>query len=182
MTYLTFWAVSQGLPLWSKSWQVVKTQHIYRLFYLYTAMSKSVFRPELVYKHIAYCIRSECPLSKVCLRHLAYQHAPSFLEAPFVDPRKPMGEACPYYLDSQPLRFVRGFRRGKYRLRYGDVASFNKRASSLLGCQRTLYYRYASGLTRLAPEQQEQIQRLFADFGVTGDPLFDSYEDGYLLD
>lgn len=144
-------------------------------------MATTPYHPEYLYKQIAYCARSECPLSKRCLRHLTYLVAPTFYEAPFVDPRLPMGSACERYLDSEPVRFARGFRRGIRLLRHGDVADFQARLSYELGCSRTQYYRYFRGATRLSPEKQAVVLEVFEEFEVTEAPLFDSFEEGYIL-
>lgn len=145
-------------------------------------MPNTPYRPELLYKQIAYCTHSDCPLSHHCLRQIAYQASPTFYEAPFIDPRLPQGAACERYLDDSPIRYARGFRRGISRLRHGDVGTFQSRFCYEFGCRKTTYYDIVSGKRRLNPKEQEIVTALFSELGIEPSDLFDSYEEGYILD
>ncbi len=143
----------------------------------------STFHPEYMHKQVAYCLHADCPLSKDCLRYLSYRSAPAFHQALFIDPRGTTGDTCSSYLCGDVIRMARGFKRGLYQLRNKEAAPFQARLSSELGCRRSQYYRYSSGETRITPEQQAIVRSVFAEFGIEGeDAIFDTYEEGYLLD
>lgn len=139
------------------------------------------FRSDLMTKEIAYCCLKECPNAKHCLRHVAFQHAAPFHAQWFVDPRRVLEEKCPHYLTCQVERYARGFKRAIGLLPYGSLPLFRKEGAERLGCGRSHFYRYASGVYPLSKAKQRILRDLFHHFGVKEEELFDTYEEGYDL-
>lgn len=140
------------------------------------------FRPDLMTKDIVYCLRSECSCSASCLRYLAYKHAQPFSYHSFIDPRSTsIGEQCSEYLSNEVQRMGRGFKVSMQLVQYGSISAFRGRISYELNCGRSHFYRYAAGEYPLTLEQQAIVRRVFEEFGVNKDDLFDSYEDAYYL-
>lgn len=141
------------------------------------------FRPELITKDIAYCMRSDCPIASSCLRYLSYNHSvPSRIHS-FVDPRTALNErGCGQYLSNEVQRMARGFKRAMGLVQHRSIGHFRSRICYELGWGRSHFYRFASGEFLLTREQQTQVAEVFGEFDIApAEGVFDNYEESYEL-
>lgn len=133
-------------------------------------------------KDIVYCLSGECPRSNACLRYLAYKNSSPFRYHQFIDPRsEASGEQCHEYLSNKTQRMGRGFKRAEGLVSSGGVQVLRAHIASELSCGRIQSYRYFLGEYPAKIELLTAARRVFAEFGVTEEELFDTYEAAYYL-
>lgn len=124
-----------------------------------------------------HCLQAECPKAATCLRQMAYAHLPEqekFLHV--INPKQqlPRKDACPYYLDAQPVRYARGFMRTINALPVGKLETFRIRLISRFS--QKIYYLTRKGERALSPEEQETVISIARQLGLQLDDYFDKYE------
>lgn len=124
-----------------------------------------------------YCFNGQCPRSGDCLRFLTGEAVPdSITSGQAVFPNALNGGNCPYYHLARKVRMAWGFRHLFDTVRVADVKLVRDRMTRLLKGV-TNYYRYNHGKKRLSPEQQEEIRKIFAEYGYVENIEFDQYEE-----
>lgn len=69
-----------------------------------------------------------------------------------------------------------GFKKLFYDVKQRDASIIRVHLKCYLG-SHSKYYRYANGIYKLTPEQQERILNIFKRYGYTQGLEFDHYED-----
>lgn len=146
--------------------------------YCIVAMKKffSIDNPPANYGH---CMNHGCPRSATCLRYMLGKLPHS--ANPFVSclhpSHYPTGVQCPYYRSSQKVRVAWGVRYLWDDVPYKLAVQMKQTLIRYFG--RGVYYSYYRKEVPLFPEEQEVIRKLFAENGVTSEPVFESYSEEY---
>lgn len=138
-------------------------------------MPKTLFKE--VPKNYALCLRDDCACAKTCLHRLAYESQrtkSSHLWVINPDCCVP-DTSCPYYRDSAPVIFARGFQGMQERMLPAQYRKFRE----LLSGQSNLnkFYLWRRGEFALSPEEQNQVLWALRQAGVTDELPFDRYEE-----
>lgn len=138
-------------------------------------MPKTLFKE--VPKNYALCLRDDCACAKTCLHRLAYESQrtkSSHLWVLNPDCCVP-DTSCPYYRDSAPVIFARGFQGMQERMLPAQYQKFRE----LLSGQSNLnkFYLWRRGEFALSPEEQNQVLWALRQAGVTDELPFDRYEE-----
>lgn len=125
----------------------------------------------------ATCEHSDCPRAASCLCQIAY--LPLREEAEILRVLNPgrctKDEKCPFFRDSTPVIFARGFRGMQAKMLPGQ---YDKFMNFLIGqYNRTYYYQCRRGEMALSPKEQQVVRRALRYAGVSEPLEFDSYEE-----
>ena len=82
---------------------------------------------------------------------------------------------CPYYRDSTPVKFARGFTNMQKQMLPGQYERFRLRLIGHFG--RNPYFERRRGNRLLTPEEQDIILQVLKDIGITKELAFDAYEE-----
>lgn len=125
----------------------------------------------------AVCIHHNCKQADTCLHQLAYRllvDKENFMR--LINPTRCTKEAsCPYYRNSQPVTFARGFTGFKKQLSMEQYQKFMNIRTALLG--RNVYFKQRKGAVALSPEEQNDIKETLHQLGVYTEVTFDNYEE-----
>lgn len=127
-----------------------------------------------------WCIDRQCPKAGTCLRQMAERLAPaSIVQYSIVSPKHiaGLGSECPYYCPHTKVRHAKGFLGILENLTAKQARFFAQRIIS--NSSRRTYYRVRSGERPLSPAEQESIQNVLKECGVTVPMKFDSYYYDY---
>ena len=123
------------------------------------------------------CLHADCPKADVCLHQIAYQHLLSeqtFL--PIIHPKMCKKNArCPFYRNSTPMRYARGFTNFQKHMYPDQYAAFSSMLKSEFG--RNPYYERRKGISPLSLAEQDLILNALQRVGVKEKLEFDAYED-----
>lgn len=124
------------------------------------------------------CNVTNCPLTEICLRHLAHDEVSS--KEPFIDVINPKWLAkqkgtCRFYLKNEPVTRARGFKRLLEVIPAGKVRSFRITLLSKMGYRR--YYQARKGEILLTEAEEKMIIKQAKRFGVVMDDYFDKHEE-----
>lgn len=128
-------------------------------------------------ENYALCLREDCPCASTCLRHLACKpmmERSTYLRVLNPDRCLP-GASCPYYRDSAPVVYARGFKGMQERMLPAQYQKFRE----LLSGQSNLnkFYLWRRGEFALSPEEQNLVLWALRQAGVTDELPFDRYEE-----
>lgn len=137
--------------------------------------------PKKFYKDIPaeypVCQYADCPRAATCLHQLVYQplaERDAYLR--LINPdRCTKNSQCPYYRDSTPVTYARGFTGMQKHMYPGQNQIF----MSLLVREfsRNPYFERRRGETALSPKEQHIVLQALRKAGVTEDLKFDAYEE-----
>lgn len=127
--------------------------------------------------HYPVCMHADCPLAESCLHLLAYRELCKTEELMrLINPaRCTVTEDCPYYRDSKPVRYARGFTAFQKRMYPQQYDTFKAILIGKFG--RNPYFERRRGAYGLPPKEQEMVLRALRQAGVTENIPFDSYEE-----
>lgn len=138
-------------------------------------MSKTLSKE--VPENYALCLREDCPCASTCLRRLACKPMMErFTYLRVLNPDRCVpGSSCPYYRDSTPVVYARGFKGMQSRMLPAQYQKFRE----LLSGQSNLnkFYLWRRGEFALSPEEQNQVLWALRQAGVTDELPFDHYEE-----
>lgn len=126
----------------------------------------------------AVCQHTDCPRAGKCLRQIAYQ---PLIERPanvlcLLNPTLcTRDEACPYFRDSAPVTYARGFTGMQKRMYPQQYQRFM--SALLLHFGRSPYFERRRGDMPLSPKEQKIVRSALRHAGVTEELKFDQYED-----
>lgn len=139
------------------------------------AMPKKLYKEAP--KEYAICWHSDCPRAATCLHQLACQ--PLMEEQAILRLINPnhctKDEHCPYYRDSSPVTYARGFTNMQKRMFPDQYQTFMSILMKRFG--RTPYFERRRGEIAMPPKEQEIVLRALRQAGVTEDLKFDQYEE-----
>lgn len=137
--------------------------------------------PKILYKDIPadfdICLHEDCPRAASCLRQIAYK---PLLEhnriLHLVNPiRCTKDDKCPYYRNSTPITYARGFTNMQRRMFPEQYYRFMSILQSRFG--RNAYYERRKGNFALTPKEQKLVLRALRQAGVKEEMKFDRYEE-----
>ena len=105
------------------------------------------------------CILDKCPVADRCLRHLLFIHRPLsakclvIVNPDVVSPE--MGEACPCFHSTEPVRLARGFQSALNSVPHGNIKLIQEELIS--DYSRSMFYYYRKGERVLSPAAQLHI-------------------------
>ena len=119
------------------------------------------------------CLHADCPKADACLHQIAYQKLLSeqtFLH--IINPKMCKKNArCPFYRNSTPMRYARGFTNFQKHMYPDQYAAFSSMLKSEFG--RTLYFERRRGARVLSPTEQTLIIKALQEVGVKEKLEFD---------
>ena len=126
----------------------------------------------------AVCFRNECPLAKTCLRNIAAQEPRE--DKPFiriVNPslQKDLTNGCSCYRSNQVVKIAYGLSHIYDNVPYVKKEDIMHQIQGKLN--RTTYYRIYRKERPLWPKDQQIIQKVFSNFGITEPVVFDEYHE-----
>jgi len=124
------------------------------------------------------CLHADCPKADTCLRQLTFnRQSEQVLYLKLLNPaRCTKQDNCPYYADSKPVIFAKGFTNFQKRMYPGQYAKFMDMLIAHFG--RNPYFMRRRGETLLPPKEQEIVRRALKKSGVTETMEFDQYVEG----
>ena len=138
--------------------------------------------PKKLHKEIpsdyAVCQQQDCPRAGKCLHQIAYQ---PLIEQPatvlrLLNPTLcTRDEACPYFRDSAPVTYARGFTGLQSRMFPAQYQQFMSILMSHFG--RNPYFERRRGEFPLSPKEQRIVLNALRRVGVTEELRFDHYEE-----
>lgn len=140
-----------------------------------TSMSKTLSKE--VPENYVLCLREDCPCASTCLRHLACKpmmECSIYLRVLNPDCCVP-GTSCPYYRDSTPVVYARGFKGMQSQMLPAQYQKF--RALLLNYFSMNVFYERRRGDFALSPEEQKMVLQALHQAGVMEDLSFDRYEE-----
>ena len=138
------------------------------------------FNYEAVPYGYAHCFSAHCPKGGECLHHLAAMHSTDrYPTLSVVNPNciPEDADSCPSFRPIRKIRVAWGIRHLLDHVTYKDADSLKRMMISHFG--RGMYYRFYRKERFVTPEQQEYIQRIFRQKGITDQLAFDSYTEEY---
>lgn len=126
----------------------------------------------------AVCQRPDCPQAGNCLHQIAYQPLieRQAIVVRLLNPNLCTGDkACPYFRDSAPVTYARGFTRMQNKMYPQQYHTFMSILVSHFG--RNPYFERRRGDSPLSPKEQRLVLNALRRAGVTEEMKFDSYEE-----
>ncbi|MEY8708821.1 DUF6078 family protein [Bacteroides faecichinchillae] len=127
-----------------------------------------------------HCFNTHCPKGEKCLHHLVAMHSTNqYLTLSVVNPNCIPEDAnsCPSFHPIRKIRVAWGIKHLLDNVPHKDADSLKRMMLNYFG--RGVYYRFYRKEKFIAPEQQEYIQRIFRQKGITDQPIFDSYTEEF---
>ena len=129
--------------------------------------------------NFVHCFREDCPLAGSCLRQQALRFLPEEERtvravAPHVATAK---DDCSEYLSDTPVRYAYGMSRLFDNIPYGKAKNVKADVVYLIG--KTQFYRMRKKEIGISPKHQRLIRKTFKAYGVTEEPVFDSYKEHF---
>lgn len=123
------------------------------------------------------CLHAHCPKAETCLRQLAFRrHAELPVHLRLLNPSQCTAqECCPYYADSKPVRFAKGFAGFKDHMLPRQYEKFMYLLIGTFG--RNKYFRFRRGEILLSPMEQQIVRDVLKRVGVGECLEFDGYVD-----
>ncbi len=135
-----------------------------------------MFISDIPYNY-AMCMKKDCPQAAICLRSIAWSMVST--DEPFVRIVNPSlassNTDCPFYRDSSPVRFAKGFVKMKDEMTTKQYSEFMYRLIGKFG--RNPYFVRRRGERLLPPSEQEIVLKVLKDIGIEKELKFDSYEE-----
>lgn len=129
----------------------------------------------------AHCLNEQCPQSADCLRRQAALHITAncqFIKIVSPSYTPAADEKCPYYKSDKPIRFAFGVRH-----LYDDLphkVAMDIKQTILYHYGRSGYYRYYRKECLFNLQDQAYIRQVFRKHGVTSEPVYDGFVNGYI--
>lgn len=135
---------------------------------------------ESVPYNFAYCLNGQCKHSMKCLRYLvSKQLTPERTVFSIVNPdcTTPQADNCPFFKDDRTDRYALGITHLLDELPHNKAIAI-KRAMNANFSKGT-FYRIQKKERLITPDEQNMIRRIFIQYGVHTDPVFDKYIEQY---
>lgn len=121
------------------------------------------------------CMYGDCPLAEKCLHQRAFRgHEEMGTYLRLLNPSKcRKQEGCPHYVDSEPVRFAKGFTGFQKKMYPGQYERFMN--ALVLHFGRNQYFKRRRGDMLLPPEEQAVIKSVLEKVGADSSLDFDQY-------
>lgn len=129
----------------------------------------------------ALCPGYECPRAGECLRHQAFLQVPATVErwTCVLPAALETAGGCRHFQQAEKVRMARGFHGIMQQVRSRDARHDIRIALTDYFGSKGSYYRYKDGERQMSPEQQQWVEALLRKNGITGELVFDEYEETY---
>lgn len=127
----------------------------------------------------AHCFQKDCKKAGQCLRFQITRYIPNERWAiPVLNPAqaRPEGD-CAGFMSDQPVKYACGTKHLLDNLLHSQAKEV--KAQLLAHYGKASFYRFSRKEKNLTPEDQQYIRRVFRQHGITDEPVFDSYLEGY---
>lgn len=141
---------------------------------------KPDFNYNTVPYQFAHCLNDQCPRAGECLRHLIVRHIPAECET--VNIVAPMyatanSESCSYFRQDKSVKFAQGITHLLDNVAHADAVILRDQLYTYF--KRNTYYRIRNKERLIQPDEQEYIRKLFLKRGITEEPIYDEWIEGY---
>lgn len=126
-------------------------------------------------------MHDECPKAQGCLRNIAYGDLAAECEVVrLVNPKweAGAGESCPYFVTAKKQSIAWGIKNLCDTVPH--AAAERIKAALLKKFGRSKYYRIYREEEPLSPDEQKIVKKIFVQYGVESDPVFDRYTEEYI--
>lgn len=127
-----------------------------------------------------YCLNTQCKHAEKCLRYILSKLLPVERTVfSIVNPActTPQADSCPYFKADKTDRYARGITRLLDDLPHNKAVAV-KSAIRAHFSKGTLY-RIQSKERLISPDEQNFFRRIFIQYGINNDPIFDEYVEQY---
>ncbi len=127
-----------------------------------------------------HCLNAGCLQAPECLRHLAAQHIPAEVKSfTALNPAfcSTPEARCPHFKSAVPVCLARGISRLYDELPHRAAVDIKQELINTFS--RSRYYRINRKELPVSPREQAIIARIFRKYGVTTEPQYDAFEEGY---
>lgn len=127
----------------------------------------------------AVCVHADCTQGEHCLRRKVYNDlTPTTERLTVINPERCTKSAdCPYFRDSAPVNYARGFKGMRLSMNPVQYSVFQETLRNTYS--RTYYYALRRGDFGLSPRDQEIVRNALRQAGVSEELDFDAYESQY---
>ena len=134
------------------------------------------FIKSLVDYHWMYCFNADCPRAAECIRFISAKFKPDDVTAGnAVYPDANLHASCSHFMRVYQFKAAWGFSHLYDQVKHVEMQTIKYRVMDILG-NRTTYYRVHRGEKHLTPEMQEQVKKVFSEYGY-GEPAYDHYAE-----
>ena len=129
--------------------------------------------------HFTHCFLADCPKASSCLRYQATRFLPSdkrmvnVLNPAYI--RNPA--ECKDYVNDTPVLHAYGMSKLFDELPHAKAKDIKDDVIFRIG--KTQFYRMKNETIGISPAQQRAIKKIFLNYGIESDPVFDRYESVY---
>lgn len=121
-----------------------------------------------------YCFNEECPRTEECIRFISSKFKPDNVTiGGAVYPDACLHGPCEHFMRVRQYKAAWGLSQFYDNVKHRDAKTIKYRVMDAMG-SRTSYYRVHRGEKRLTPEEQEAVNKIFAQFGYEA-PQYDHY-------
>lgn len=124
------------------------------------------------------CFRNDCPLASNCLRQIHAQDPcedERFIRVVNPSLAKSVTNKCEFHRPNQVIRVAYGIRHIFDAVPHSKYSSLLHSVIGLFG--KSSYYRIYHKQRPISPKEQEQIRRIFANYGINEPVEFEEYRD-----
>lgn len=127
----------------------------------------------------AVCVHADCEQAEHCLRRKAYETMSQTAERmTVVNPERCTKSAnCPYFRDSTPVQYARGFKGMRAKMTSNQYNVFRRTLTAAFS--QNPYYERMRGDYGLSPREQNVVQSALHKAGIKEELNFDAYETQY---
>lgn len=146
------------------------------IFFMELNLNDPAFIKSLVDYHWMYCFNADCPRAAECIRFISAKFKPDDVTAGnAVYPDANLHASCSHFMRVHQFKAAWGFSHLYDQVKHVEMQTIKYRVMDVLG-NRTTYYRVHRGEKHLTPEMQEQVKKVFAEYGY-GEPAYDHYAE-----
>lgn len=143
-------------------------------------MQEDTFDYEAVPYHFVHCFKEQCPRAGSCLRYIVGEHCTTknyFIHV--VNPKRipEDAEKCPYFLSMEKIRVAWGVKKLLMNVPLEKANAMKRQLLAHFG--RNAYYRFYRKEVHISPADQEFVRKLFRQYGIAEEPVFDEYTETY---
>lgn len=127
------------------------------------------------------CSLSQCSRCERCLHYLYYQSIES-TDSPstFYHPSKPsVGDRCKEYVEARAIPYKYGFVKGLSLIPYGKIREVQEGIQRQARVSRSVFYRLRGGKQVITEEQERVITKIFGEYGISSNQVYDREELHY---
>lgn len=134
------------------------------------------FVNSILYPSWCYCFNAECPRTAECICYISSRFLPEGKEwGNAIFPTALRDGKCSHFKRARIMMAAWGMKGLYDNVKHKDAANLRCRVMGILG-GKTNYYRVYRGEMHVSPEKQQEVNRVFAEYGYQP-PRFDHYKE-----